>query len=467
LEFGGTIRDKKRYDSNMVVSVKGYPKGGNMKQVAYSLSIIVLFLGLIASPVAAEKPASVSALIPTFSILSVDADNNVTIKTYNFPANDTFEVRMGVMGSKGIDGTLITTVNSGSGGSFTATYSIPSGLKGLYQIAIRLQSPTSGYYAYNWFYNNTSSSSSSSSTGTIPTFSITSVDVDNTVTIKTSNFPANDTFDVRMGAIGTRGVNGILVKSISSGTGGTFSATFDIPAALKGSYQIAIRLESPTSGYFAYNWFYNKTSSGTVTPGTIPTFSISSVVVDKTVTIQTKNFPANDTFNVRMGAMGTKGINGILIKSIDSGSGGSFSLTFDIPDSLKGSYQIAIRLESPSSGYFAYNWFYNKTANGTTTIPAGTIPTFTISAVVKDNTVTIKTKNFPANDTFKVLMGKMGTKAVGGYEVATINSGAGGTFTATYNIPSELHGDKQIAIRLQSSASGYYAYNWFYNNTYP
>jgi hypothetical protein len=34
--------------------------------------------------------------------------------------------------------------------------------------------------------------------------------------------------------------------------------TFDIPASLKGSYQIAVRLQSNTgSGYFAYNWFYN------------------------------------------------------------------------------------------------------------------------------------------------------------------------------------------------------------------
>ena len=206
-------------------------------------------------------------------------------------------------------------------------------------------------------------------------------------------------------------------------------------------------------------------------PGAIPTFSISSVEVDKTVTIKTSNFPANDTYNVRMGAMGTKGVNGTLVKTISSGSGGTFSMTFDIPDGLKGSYQIAIRLESPSSGYFAYNWFYNKTSGGTggpyTTIPAGTIPTFTISAVVRNNTVTIKTNNFAANDTYKVLMGKMGTKGVGGYEVKTINSGAGGTFTATFDIPAELHGDKQIAIRLQSSTSGYYAYNWFYNNTYP
>jgi LysM repeat protein len=97
----------------------------------------------------------------------------------------------------------------------------------------------------------------SNQTGVIPTFSVVSVAQDNSVTIKTSNFPANDIFDVRMGKMGTRGVNGTLAGTIESGKGGSFVVTFQIPANLYGSRQIAIRLESPDSGYFAYNWFYN------------------------------------------------------------------------------------------------------------------------------------------------------------------------------------------------------------------
>ncbi len=79
------------------------------------------------------------------------------------------------------------------------------------------------------------------------------------MTIKTNNFPANDTFVVRMGAMGTRGVNGIKVDQISSGSGGELTLTFNIPASLQGSRQIAIRLESPGSGYYSFNWFYNRT----------------------------------------------------------------------------------------------------------------------------------------------------------------------------------------------------------------
>ena len=86
-----------------------------------------------------------------------------------------------------------------------------------------------------------------------------------------------------------------------------------------------------------------------------------AVSQNNTVTIQTYNYPANDTFNVYMNYFGTRGVGGILVDTVSSGSGGSMSFTFNIPDSLKGLYQIAIRLESPTSGYYSYNWFYNNT----------------------------------------------------------------------------------------------------------
>jgi hypothetical protein len=92
---------------------------------------------------------------PSFSIVSVVPDQSVTIKTYNLPANDSFNVTMGPMYTQGIGGYFVKTVNSGSGGSISYTFTIPSQLAGSYRISIRMQSPTSGYYAYNWFYNNT------------------------------------------------------------------------------------------------------------------------------------------------------------------------------------------------------------------------------------------------------------------------------------------------------------------------
>ena len=301
--------------------------------------------------------------IPTISIVSVEADENVTVKTINFPAEKDFEVLMGKIGTKGIGGILVATFNSGEGGEMLKTFDIPEDLVGDYQIAIRLQTEDGVYYAYNWFYNNTEGAEVPSGYSGIPTFSITEVVADETVTIETNNFPAEKEFEVLMGKIGTKGIGGVLVTTINSGEGGAFSETFEIPEDLAGDYQIAIRLQTEDGYFYAYNWFYNNTSEVEPTPGYsgIPTFTITAVVKDDTVTIETNNFPAERDFTVLMGAMGTKGVDGILVTNINSGEGGAFSETFEIPEDLIGDYQIAIRLESTTGGFYAYNWFYNVT----------------------------------------------------------------------------------------------------------
>ena len=91
------------------------------------------------------------------------------------------------------------------------------------------------------------------------------------------------------------------------------------------------------------------------------------------------------------------------------------------------------------------------------------IPTFTIENVVVDGSVTILAQNFPPNQEFVVTMGPGGTLGIGGTPVAITNSGLLGAFSATYLIPPELIGARQIAIRLESP-QGYFSYNWFWNN---
>ncbi len=320
-----------------------------------------------------------------------------------------------------------------------------------------------------------------------PTFSIVSVVTDQSVTIKTYNLPANDSFNVTMGPMYTQGIGGYFVKTVNSGSGGSISYTFTIPSQLAGSYRISIRMQSPTSAYFAYNWFYNNTAGGATQPppttpppgySGFPTFSIVSVVKDDKVTIQTNNLTPNDSFRVTMGPMGTKGVGGTVVDVVDSGSGGTKTYTFSIPQSLYGSYQISIRMQSPTSGYFAYNWFYNNTAGNSGGVPPTTTPvppppgytgypSFKIVSVVRNSSVTIQTTNLPPNDSFNVTMGPMGTQGIGGYFVKTVSSGSGGTQSYTFTVPSQLAGSYQISIRMQSPTSGYYAYNWFYNNTTP
>lgn len=313
-----------------------------------------------------------------------------------------------------------------------------------------------------------------------PTISIASVAQDSSVTFKANNLPQNDKFRVRMGEMGTRGVNGIIVDTFTTGGGGSKKMTSSIPTSLHGEHRIAIRIESTTgSGYYAFNWFYNNTtgkggSGGSSDYTGFPTFKIIDVEKDASVTIKIVNLPKEDEFRVRMGKMGTRGVNGINVASFETGDGGTQKHTFEIPEDLHGDYRIAIRIESKTgSGYHAYNWFYNNTAS----VGAGTggkptdysgFPTFSIQSVVRNQSVTIKTKNLPPDDEFKTLMNDMGTRGVNGYNVGSFETGEGGTKTLTFDIPSALKGQHRIAIRIQSkTGSGYFAYNWFYNNTTP
>lgn len=200
-----------------------------------------------------------------------------------------------------------------------------------------------------------------------------------------------------------------------------------------------------------------------------PYFFIEEVEADQSVTIHAYNFPANDTFSVTMGLYGTLGVGGINVGSTDTGSGGSFIATYDIPESLAGKEKIAIRLQSPSSGYYAYNWFWNNTSTSQVQPAPNTgykcCPYFLIDSVVKDTSVTIKAYNFPTNDSFVVTMGLYGSYGIGGYVIATTTTTENGDFTATYQIPDKLEGSYRIAIRLESTSTGYYGYNWFYNNS--
>lgn len=342
---------------------------------------MIIPLALIIVMLAAFLPAPVhsaqAATIPTFSIVSVVTDTSVTIKTANFPKNIDFKVTMGKFGTMGVGGTEVATSNSGDGGALSFTYNIPDGLKGLDIIAIRLQATSGGYYAYNWFWNNTAPAASTPAPGATqppstnyPVFSIVNVEKDAKVTIKTANFPKNVDFKVRMGKYGTKGIGGVEVATSNSGEGGALSFTYDIPESLKGLDRIAIRMDATSGGYYAFNWFWNNTASAASTPAPgatpipgyvgYPTFVITAVAKDSTVTIKTNNLPKGVDFKVLMGKYGTQGIAGTEVAVTNSGDGGSQTFTYNIPDGLKGLDRIAIRLQATSGGYYAFNWFWNN-----------------------------------------------------------------------------------------------------------
>jgi hypothetical protein len=199
------------------------------------------------------------------------------------------------------------------------------------------------------------------------------------------------------------------------------------------------------------------------------------VVEDTEVTIRVDNFPPQIDFTVTMGDIGTKGVAGFNIGVQPSGEGGSFIVTYPIPAQLKGKDQIAIRFQSTSSGHYTYNYFENVDGYNSITgagngsynpdlvLDSGTFPYFVINSVVKDSKVTVSGFNFTKNDTYYVRLAPFGNEGIGGEIVAEYETNDDGTFTATFDIPASLTGVNMVAIRFESKASEYYAFNFFYN----
>lgn len=215
----------------------------------------------------------------------------------------------------------------------------------------------------------------------VPDTSIAAVVMNESVTIQTTDFPANHTFNVLMGYNGTQGINGYLVSKVTTGDGGSFLAKFYIPSQLSGEDVIAIRFESVTEAkYFTYNWFYNDTatspsvpiypdnpddsdSSGpryNLLPQGFPTFDIVSSVKGSSVTVETRYFPANERFAVFMQDGDSQAIKLYEVAGIETGEGHALTMTFSIPAELRWEEKIKIIFYNINDGFRTYNLFYNR-----------------------------------------------------------------------------------------------------------
>ena len=203
-------------------------------------------------------------------------------------------------------------------------------------------------------------------------------------------------------------------------------------------------------------------------------FAVIGVVEDTSVTIQTAHFPDNMLYSVEIGCSSC-GTATEKVADMDSDAGGTFKQVFTIPAAFSGVTDLWIRLTQVNNSSALTQYFTNATVYGSTgsytyyNTPCGYqycgVPMIYIDSVVRNSTVTFHTNNFPAGLSFDVLMGPMGSRGVDGYYAGSFNSGSGGKLTLTFAIPAEMHGASKIAIRVQNTSSGYYAYNWFYNNT--
>ena len=203
-----------------------------------------------------------------------------------------------------------------------------------------------------------------------PFITIASVKVDESVTVHTSDFPANVNFTVRMDVAGNNAVNGIVVGQTNSGIGGAFSVTYKIPAELRGVSVLSIRMDSK-EGWFAYHKFVNRSTATNPEPAPIPvtgekpSLSVLGVKSNESVTLEARNLPVNTSFTVRVGPYNSFFRDFVYTPSVSSDANGYVKFTINLPEAVKDVSLVTVRIDG--SGRYAYNAF--KNVDSGTTIP--------------------------------------------------------------------------------------------------
>jgi hypothetical protein len=188
-------------------------------------------------------------------------------------------------------------------------------------------------------------------------------------------------------------------------------------------------------------------------------FDILSVKEDDSVTIRTRDFPVRTKFVVLMGRATSKAADGVEAATFDSGKGGVVEATFPIPDAVKGTRIIGIRIESVD-GYAAYNWFFNRTQ--TSLIPDEKIvPSLAFSGVKKNQTVTVEATNLPPQTLFRVRVGPHYTFYRDYVSAATVTSDETGTARFTVALGANVKDAEFISVRLDGG--GRYVFSTYSN----
>ena len=307
--------------------------------------------------------------------------------------------------------------------------------------------------------------------------SIVSVLAGKSVTIDAKGFPANTDVTVRMGQYGTKAASGTIAGTAVTASNGTLKGTYTIPDALKSQAKIALRVETTAKpSQFAYNWFANVTTSPTSTSSApTSTTSTGNIVItdvneDKDVTFKAAGAPAGAKLAVWFDWETSSGaLKGQQSGTVKVGSDGTILATVKIPPAAKDRPSLRLRLQGLSgSSYLIYKWFTNAdiaTSGGSSSGSTGGLPYIVVTAVSKDNTVTIKAYKFPQGE-YVVRMDSGGSSAKNGIKVDTIEIKENKTYSATFDIPDDLAGEDTITIRIQSvDDAKTFAYTTFDNVT--
>lgn len=341
-------------------------RASKLFRIFAALAALAVLVSVFPTPVQA-------AALPTFSILSVKADDSVTILTYNFPAYTLFTVRMDVVGNAAVNGIVVTQTNTGAGGSFQETYRIPAELRGKSQVAIRLESPSTGYFAYNWFNNNTSSTIPGTGTTNNPSnpafapkgpyLRIVGVDANKSVTMDAFNLPTYTDFKVRVGPFYNFWKGSEIVATINTGAHSDFRFTVNLPGSTHDVSWVSVRIDSTSGGYYAYNAFKNVDASIS-TP--VPTGGSTPVVTGAcsvTASSPSSSIAKNAEFDARWTVKNTSDtkweLGQVDYKYLSGTKMHKYNNLYDLPKTVKPGESITIIVDMVApqySGWYSTSW---------------------------------------------------------------------------------------------------------------
>lgn len=81
-----------------------------------------------------------------------------------------------------------------------------------------------------------------------------------------------------------------------------------------------------------------------------PSITVLNLIPDQSITIQGDNFLPNETFLATMVLKEAAGSKEVVVGSLETGEGGSITVSFPIPSEMRGAGQLTLRLESKGSG---------------------------------------------------------------------------------------------------------------------
>lgn len=344
-----------------------------LKSKFYRFFLLLTALALVAMML----PQPVEAAGATVEIVSVKADESVTIRAKNFPANSTVTVRMDKSGNAGIDGIVVAESNSGATGSFEATYKIPAELKGVPTISIRLEGPLN-YHAYNWFNNRSSQVAGPTqvpASAIAPAVKVTAVEKNERITVSVSGFPANVNFQVRIGPFFTFARNYVVVKTINSGKGGSFQFNVDLPSVVKDVDLVTIRLDSVDSAvkYYAYNAFKNETV-GTIGAVAGPEIANACEIISTAPSnkVMSPRFDFDVVWKIKNTSGKEWNLSQVDYKFVSGAELHKYGKLFDLPQTVKDGETIELRVDmmAPSSpGVYTTNWALVQGSTTLCTLP--------------------------------------------------------------------------------------------------